>query len=272
MDFWDRFIYRPSTLPYGDGFDPTDLDFGCERAIFRSAEETTLTGWYVSAPEARHALLYCHGNAGDYRDWVYAAEPWAMRGFDCLVFDYRGYGQSEGSPSEAGLYLDTEAAWLWLAERAGQKGLQASLLGKSLGSAVAIHVAVKYVPTSLVLDSAFTSMREVIAARLPRIFRFVVPRRFESLAKVGRIACPTLIIHGTDDKLVPVCHAHTLLNRMRCSKTLRLVQGAGHNDITDYYCYDDWIADFLAAQLAFSRTYNGCSLIDTGLMSDDDST
>ena len=204
-----------------------------------------LSGWYLPAQNATHALLYCHGNAGDIRDWVHAAPPFVAAGISVLIWDYRGFGRSQGSSSEAGLYLDGEAVWSWLVERARIDGLPVSILGKSLGSAVACHLAAKNHPEGLILDSAFTSMREVVAQNVPWAPKGTIPKLFESLDFAPDISCPALVIHGGRDILVPPEQGQKIYQALGGPKEFMVIDSAGHNDISIYPEYARWILEFL---------------------------
>lgn len=241
----NQFVYRPDATFAPAGFTPSDLGLAYEEAAIETADGLALSGWYLPARDAHHALLYCHGNGGDIRDWVHAAPPFLEAGISVLMWDYRGYGRSQGAPSEAGLYLDGESAWAWLKRKAGGDGLTASILGKSLGSAVGIHLAVSDPPARLILDSAFTSMREVVALNATWLPAAALPRLFESLDLAPRIACPTLLIHGGRDELVPPSHGRRIFEALTCPKHLHVIPAAGHNDISAFSDYQRQIGDFL---------------------------
>ena len=129
--------------------------------------------------------------------------------------------------------------------RARKENVPASILGKSLGSGVATHLASKESPGSLILDSAFTSMREVIAFHVQWLPKIFIPKMFESLGRVTKITCPTLVIHGDRDDLVPPVHASRLYQNLRAPKALRTIEGASHNDIDSFSQYYHWVLDFL---------------------------
>jgi fermentation-respiration switch protein FrsA (DUF1100 family) len=245
----NQFVYRPDATFAPAGFTPADLGLTYETVTVETADGVTLSGWYLPADQPRYALLYCHGNAGDIRDWVHAAPPFLDAGCSLLSFDYRGYGSSQGQPSEQGLYLDGEAVWQWLQDRAAAEKLPASILGKSLGSAVAIHVAAQTPPASLILDSALTSMREVVAVNAPWLPQAMIPKLFESLPHVSRIICPTLVIHGRQDSLVPLTQGQLIFDALPGPKQLHIIDQAGHNDISSFPEYHQRIIQFLAAPL-----------------------
>ncbi|MGB3717904.1 MAG: alpha/beta hydrolase [Candidatus Promineifilaceae bacterium] len=241
----NQFVYRPDATFARPGFSPAALGLEYEEVSPETADGLVLSGWYLPAMEPTHALLYCHGNAGDIRDWVHAAPPFVEAGVSVLIFDYRGYGRSQGSPSEEGLYQDGEAVWSWLEKRALKEGVPASILGKSLGSAVACHLAARKQPVSLVLDSAFTSMREVVARNVPWAPPGTIPKLFESLERAPEISCPALVLHGGRDSLVPPEQGRRLFQALNGPKAMREIGPAGHNDISLYPEYQRWILEFL---------------------------
>lgn len=241
----NQFVYRPEATFAEDDFTPADLGLSFEEASIKTGDNLLLSAWYFPANNATHLLMYCHGNAGDIRDWSHAMPPFLQMGCSVLLFDYRGYGQSQGKPSEEGLYLDGEAVWRWVAKRAEEEGITAVILGKSLGSAVAIHVAAQTPPTALILDSAFTSMREIALTVTPWLPDVMLPELYESLNIVPKLTCPTLVLHGSHDTLVPLAHGQALYAAMTCPKTMRIIDGADHNNLSNYPEYDAAIHAFL---------------------------
>ena len=247
----NQFVYRPEATFAPPGLTPTALGLNYEEVRLVAADGVRLSGWYLPAPRAKHALLYCHGNAGDIRDWVHAAPPFVSAGVSVLIWDYRGYGKSRGTPSERGLILDGEAAWTWLATRASEDELPVAVLGKSLGSAIACALASKHHLDALILDSAFTSMREVISHHVPWSQTGAIPRLFESIDLASSIHCPTLVIHGGRDHLVPLEQGTRLYQALSGPKTMRVIKQAGHNDISLYTQYHRWIFNYLHDPLTF---------------------
>jgi len=242
----NQFVYRPDATFSPAGFTPAELGLAYEEVTVQTTDSVSLSGYYFPAPRATQALLYCHGNAGDIRDWAHAAPPFVESGISLLIWDYRGYGRSEGQPTEEGLYLDGEAVWRWLENRAETEGLPASVLGKSLGSAVGIHLAGKERPLSLILDSAFTSMREVVALHASWVPGSLIPKLYESLERAPQIACPTLLLHGGRDMLVPLEQGRRLFDAIQSPKVMKVLPEAGHNDISGFDEYYQAIMEFLA--------------------------
>ncbi len=241
----NKFVYRPEATFAEEDFSPTDLGLAYEEITIKTGDNLLLSAWYFPAPNPTHLVMYCHGNAGDIRDWAYAMPPFLEMGCSVLLFDYRGYGQSQGKPSESGLYLDGESVWGWVEEKAENEGITAVILGKSLGSAVAIHVAAQTPPSSLILDSPFTSMREIAMIVTPWLPDTMLPELYESLKIVPKLTCSTLVIHGRNDTLVPLAHGQELYDTMVCPKAIHIIEGADHNNLTNFPEYDKAIQAFL---------------------------
>lgn len=252
----NQFVYRPDVTFTDPGFRPVDVGLIYEEANIKTADGLRLSGWYLPAARATHALLYCHGNAGTIGDWVHVAPPLLQAGVSLLLWDYRGYGLSEGQPSEEGLYQDGLAAWKWLKRRAEQDGLPASMLGKSLGSGVVVYAATQTQPAGIILDSAFTSMREVVAGVLGGMNEgwattIDIPPLFESLVLAGQISSPALVIHGGRDMLVPLEQGRRLFETLPGRKAMKVIELAGHNDISSFPQYYQVITNFLADPAVF---------------------
>jgi len=222
-------LYFPSPTiertPASDGLTYRDLEF-------RTADGERLHGWWVQrrAPALGHALL-CHGNAGNVGDRVAHAAVLADVGFDVLLFDYRGYGRSSGTPSEQGTYRDARAALGCLLSQPEVDPARVLYLGESLGGAVALELALAEPPARLVLLSAFTSVREMGRMHYALIPTTLVPDAYPSLRLIGGLRAPLLVLHGEDDAIVPVEHGRALFEAAPEPKRLRIVPGVGHNDI-----------------------------------------
>ena len=241
----NKFVYRPEATFAAENFTPADLGLAYEDIAIKTGDNLLLSAWYLPAPDPRHVLMYCHGNAGDLRDWVHAMPPFLQMGCSMLLFDYRGYGKSQGKPSEAGLYLDGEAVWNWVAAKAEDEGVTTVILGKSLGSAIATHAAAQTPPAMLILDSAFTSMREIAMSTTPWLPDAMLPELYESLNEAPQLTCPTLLVHGRNDTLVPLSHGQQLYEAMTCPKTINIIDGADHNNLSSFPEYNAAIQAFL---------------------------
>jgi fermentation-respiration switch protein FrsA (DUF1100 family) len=193
-----------------------------------------LHAWWCPPPEwdtARGAMLYCHGNAGNLSNRADAIADWQQeRGEAILIFDYPGYGRSDGKPSEAGCYAAGEAAYDWLVENQHVAPGRLILLGRSLGGGVATHLAVQSPHRALVLISPFTSVPDMAQKQFPWLpGRWLVRNRFDNLARIEDCHEPLFIAHGTDDGLVPFTQAETLFAAANEPKYLFPMTGVGHN-------------------------------------------
>jgi uncharacterized protein len=221
------FIPRPPSV--GD-WHPHGVVF--EDAWFQAADGTKLHGWYLPHEKPRAVVLFCHGNEGNMATWATPLanlHNWA--GVAVLGFDYRGYGRSEGVPSEAGILADARAARAWLARRAGIPESQVVVMGRSLGGAVAIDLAAKDGARALVVESTFTSAPELAGAIAPWLpLRYLMRTELNSLAKIKNYHGPFLQSHGTDDRLVPFAMAKRLFAAANEPKRFVTIAGGGHND------------------------------------------
>jgi fermentation-respiration switch protein FrsA (DUF1100 family) len=221
-------VFAPSRFPAGN-WKPAGLVF--EDARFAAADGTRLHGWYVPHEQPRAVVLFCHGNAGNVALWADVLRVLHDRmGVTVMGFDYRGYGRSEGTPTEAGVLADARAARTWLARRAGIQENQIVLMGRSLGGAVAVDLATDGA-RGLVLESTFTSMPEVAHALLPWLpVRTVMQAQFNSLAKIHNYHGPLLQSHGTADRLVPYAMGRQLFKAANEPKQFVAIPGGDHND------------------------------------------
>src|SRR5688572_18430116 len=199
-------------------------------------------------PAVAHVLL-CHGNAGNIGDRVLHARLLIDAGLDVFLFDYRGYGRSEGNPDEAGTYQDARAALGALVRQGGVHAARVIYLGESIGGAVALALALEAPPLGLVLQSAFTSIRDMGGLHYPLIPRAVVPDAYPSLRRIAGLRSPLLVIHGDRDGIVPVAHGRALFEAAPGVKRIEIVRGAGHNDLLTAMgaSYGTTIADWARA-------------------------
>lgn len=204
---------------------------------FRDVEIPTedgqrLHGWWIPAPAPSlgHVLL-CHGNAGNVGDRVLHARLLVGAGLDVLLFDYRGYGRSTGSPDEQGTYRDARAARAALLRQPGTDASRLVYLGESLGGAVALALALESPPRGLVLQSTFTSVRDMGRLHYPFVPAALVPDAYPSLRRVRELRAPLLVLHGDSDDIVPLSHGQALYEAAREPKQLRVFPRLGHNDL-----------------------------------------
>ena len=212
--------------------EPADFDLKATHLDIGTEDGEHLDGWWVraSGPSKGH-VLFCHGNGGNIGDRLDNARMFANSGFDVLLFDYRGYGHSSGRPSERGTYRDARAARRALLEQAGVDAAHVLYLGESLGGAIALNLALEAPPLGLILQSAFTSVRDVAVSHYRVLPRFLVPDAYPSQRRITRLRSPLLLLHGEADDVVPVSHARALFEAAPEPKRLEIVPSVGHNDL-----------------------------------------
>lgn len=229
LSFEDSVIFQPT--PFTDAeARPDDDQF--ENAPIEASDGIHVHGWYQEAAKPVAVVLYCHGNAGNI-----AHRRWVLKLFrdylNCsiLIFDYRGYGRSEGTPSEEGILEDARAARRWLAKRAGVAESEIVLVGNSLGGAVAVDLASKDGARALVLENTFTSLPDVASSHLLGLpSRWFLKNRLDSQAKIADYHGPLLQTHGDADSIVPIKLGRRLFDAAHEPKQFVVVSGGGHND------------------------------------------
>ncbi len=175
--------------------------------------------------------MYLHGNAGNIAGRAPKVRRFLDRGYGVLLVGYRGYGGNPGAPSEQGLMADGGAALDFLAAR-GVGAAHTVLLGESLGSAVAVALASARAVGAVILEAPFTSVAEVGQRAYPFLpVRLLIEDRFDSLDRIGRVEAPLLIVHGEEDRVVPVAQGRRLLAAAKAPKQGVFLPHAGHNDL-----------------------------------------
>lgn len=232
---------------------PPGLGLAPERVEIPSTDGVTLVAWLIRAsrPAAGRWMLICHGNAGNLSDAGRPAHYAGLRalGLDLLAFDYRGYGESDGQPTERGLYDDAEAAYRYLRETLGVPPERIVIFGHSLGSAVAVELATRVPAAGLVLDGALSSVLERAQEAYPYVpVRWIARSRFASIEKIGRVGGPKLFLHARADDVVPLAHGRRLFDAAAEPRTFVALAG-GHGDafIADSAAYYGAVAALLGA-------------------------
>ena len=222
------FFYFPEK---GVDSDPADIGLAFEDVFFQASDGVRLHGWFVPG-QGEVVWLWLHGNAGNISHRLDNLKRLHDQlGVSVFLMDYRGYGRSEGRPTEAGIYRDAEAALAYLQSRTDIKQDRIVYFGRSLGAAVAVELATRHPPYGLILESAFESVSEM--ARRAHPFLPVWPflrGRYDSLAKLARVNAPLLVLHGDRDEIVPCEAGKRLFEAASGPKELSIIEGAGHND------------------------------------------
>jgi fermentation-respiration switch protein FrsA (DUF1100 family) len=243
--FQDTFIFFPSKYPDGD-WEPIGLEF--EDAWFEAEDGSKLHGWYVPAKNPRAVVLFAHGNAGNLTHRIDTLEALANRlGASVLIFDYRGYGRSGGSPSTTGILADARAARRWLASRAEISESQIVLMGESIGGAVAIHLAAEDGARGLIVENVFSSLADVGAHHYPFLpVNLVMRGDLNNVSQIGKYHGPLLQFHGDADSIVPFELGQKVFAAASEPKRFVVIAGGDHNDPRSGTAYRE-LDRFLAA-------------------------
>ena len=223
------FIYLPSP----DLVDsPSDYGLAFEDVWVTASDGPRIHGWLMKPPGAPRAwLLYSHGNAGNISGRPAIVRPLVEDGLAVLLFDYRGYGRSEGTPDEQGTYRDAEAMLAKLVERAGTPA-KVFLFGRSLGGGVSYELAVRHPELAgIITDATFTSMPAMskLVFPIPGL-SLLVRTRYDNLAKAPKVRIPRLVMHGTRDDLIPFAMGEALRDATEPPADFHAIEGGGHND------------------------------------------
>jgi len=229
MIFEESLIFFP--MRYPDGFWRTE-GLPIEDAQFDASDATRLHGWYMPHNDPRAVVLFCHGNAGNVTHRIETLRALHRRvGASVLIFDYRGYGKSEGKPNERGVLADARAARKWLAGREGIAESQVVLIGRSLGGAVAVDLAATDGAKALVLESTFTSIPDLAAHYYPWLpVRWLMRTRLDSASKIAAYHGPLLQTHGNADTTIPFEFGEQLFQAANEPKQFITLPGLDHND------------------------------------------
>ena len=228
----EDFIFFPDSFFIGD---PSAWGMPFDDVYFDTGDGLKLHGWFVPGEKAV-TLLWCHGNAGNIS---YRLDNMKLlhdkTGAGIFIFDYRGYGYSQGRPSEIGTYRDAEAALAYLHQRPDIDTDSIVIFGRSLGGAVAVDLASRHPCRGLILESTFTSLIDIF--EIPFEYRDDSELRsrfsavkYDSLAKIKKVKVPLLMFHGDRDEVVPFESGCSLFSAANEPKRFYVIEGAGHND------------------------------------------
>ncbi|MBI3574512.1 MAG: alpha/beta hydrolase [Gammaproteobacteria bacterium] len=259
--YQDQLVYFPERALTAT---PAHAGLAYEPVRFTSADGVALSGWFIPACEgpaalgvlppaalarpsaavpdaalpppsmescaARGTLLFCHGNAGNISHRLESIRQFHQLGVNVFIFDYRGYGASEGVPTEAGTYRDAEAARRYLVETRDLAPEHIVYFGRSLGAAIAAWLATQHPPRALIVESAFTSVPDFGAEIYPWLpVRLLARLRYPTREYLQSVKVPVLVIHSRDDEIVSFRHAEKLYESANSPKELLEIHG-GHND------------------------------------------
>ena len=222
-----RMLYYPMRYPGGEW--SLQQKLGAKDVSLQAAGGTKLHGWWIAGPDDGIATLHLHGNGGNITHRGLTARNITTAGSSVLLLDYRGYGKSEGSPSEKGLYADAEAAYDWIAAQ-GYAPEQIIIHGESLGTAVATYLATRRKCRGVILEAPFTSAK----AMAGRVFPVIGPLLmwgYNSIGRIKDVRAPLLIIQGDRDEVIPYEFGQKLFAAANEPKSFWTIPGGTHNDL-----------------------------------------
>lgn len=225
--FQNRLLYFPTRTLLTT---PESVGLAYEPVEFEAEDGVKLSGWFVPGDGSDRVVLFFHGNAGNISHRLESIRLFHRLGLSVFIIDYRGYGQSEGRPSEQGTYLDAEAAWRFLIDERDVEPEQIILFGRSLGAAVAAWLAEHYQPGAVILESAFTSVPDMGASQFPFLpVRWLARIQYNTLERAPYLNAPVMVIHSPNDEIVPYSHGQQIFEAASEPKKFLEIKG-GHND------------------------------------------
>jgi fermentation-respiration switch protein FrsA (DUF1100 family) len=235
--FQDQLLFQPSSRLLAT---PDDAGMSYETVTLDTDDGETLHGWWIPAPDvsretspdasAEHTLLFFHGNAGNISGRLESVQQFHQLGLNVLIVDYRGYGQSTGSPSEEGIYRDAEACWAYLTETQNVVPQDVVVFGRSMGGGAATWIASQRRPGAVILESVFTNVPDIGAHHYSFLpVRALATNQFDNEARVAEIEAPTLHIHSREDRVVPFELGRQVYEAAAEPKQFLEIEG-GHND------------------------------------------
>lgn len=230
MPLENRFIFFPDPWVAAS---PSDVGLAYEDIFLNTRDGEKINAWFVPKEGTRATMLWFHGNAGNIGHRVAQIKLYHDRWqVNQMLVEYRGYGKSSGTVSEEGTYEDGRAAIAHLFEQKGVSSGELIIFGRSLGAAVAVQMATESESAGLILESPFTSVRDMAQRHYPVIGNLLPLKiRYDSIHKIKDVHVPLLILHGDRDRIVPVQMGRQLFEAANEPKHFFPIDGAGHNDI-----------------------------------------
>lgn len=224
---------RRASMFFPERFPSGDWQNGGEDHFITTPDGVRLHGWLFRARDASSPLMiWFHGNAGNITSRAPIAAALAARGVSVLVFDWRGYGKSEGRPTEPGLYVDALAVYDYATTKLGAKRESIALYGESLGGPFTAWVALKRGARCVIIENSFPSLRELgNALYAPIPLGWTAPRAMDSMRWLNEAKLPVLVMHGKQDQIIPYRLGQSLFDGLRVPKEMLTSESAGHCEI-----------------------------------------
>lgn len=226
----EKLIYHPSSRMAED---PSSQGLYWEDVYFETSDGYALNGWYIPHDNSKHIVIFSHGNAGNISNRVYFLNLMHQAGISVFIYDYRGYGLSEGTPNEKGLYKDLQAARSYLINNKGYKPSQIVLFGRSLGGPVSAYVAGEKEVGGVVLESTFTSAPDLATEIYPFVPPGLARMNFSTLEYLNRINVPVLVMHSRNDEIIGYHHGEKLYEAANDPRRFEELHGGHNNNFID---------------------------------------
>jgi fermentation-respiration switch protein FrsA (DUF1100 family) len=228
-DIVNQFAFYPDTKT---AIPAEKLPAGVDEIFFTTGDHVRLQAYYVKNPDSDRLLIFFHGNAGNICHRLPDIIHLKNCGINVLGISYRGYGKSEGSPSEKGIYLDGAAAVDYAVRTLGYPLNRIMIFGRSIGTAVAVHISQHKDIAGLILITPLTSARAHAKAQGLGVFSFLAGDAFDNLSKIQNIRCPLLVVHGTKDEILPFSMGREIFDQASTQKSFVAIEGGGHNNLS----------------------------------------
>ncbi len=222
-------IYHPEKYPIGL-WDTSNMPLPIQDVWFEAEDGVKLHGWYVPSDEAVATLLFFHGNAGNITHRLENIFFLHHLKLNVFIFDYRGFGRSEGNPNEEGIQLDSQAAYDTVLTQPGVSLPSLFIFGRSLGGAFAAYTASRNPAAGLILESTFTNAVDMADKMMPIIPSWYISAELNTQGYVENLKIPKLFIHGTRDTVIPFTLGRELYKGAAQPKEFYSIVGAGHNN------------------------------------------
>lgn len=238
----EKLLFMPTVLAQDYQY---QFNYPFEELFLKTDEEAIINALHFKTENPKGVILYFHGNAGDLSRWGTIVEYFVAKNYDVLVIDYRTYGKSIGNLSERALYNDAEYSYKFLKEHYNESEI--TIYGRSLGSGLATYVASKHHPKQLILETPYYSMVDVAKKRFPifpvkQLIRYELP----TYKFLKQVKCRVAIIHGSNDKVIPLESAEKLYqSKSNQNIKLTVIEGGSHNNLVEFDDYHQVIDDFL---------------------------
>ncbi|EQA35153.1 alpha/beta hydrolase family protein [Leptospira inadai serovar Lyme str. 10] len=233
-----KLIFFPESLPKDFKY---SFQFPYEEIAIDLPEGEKIYALYFQAsPNPKGTILYFHGNAGSLRTWGGISEDILPNGWNLLMTDYRGYGKSRARLTELGMYEDAERWYSYLQNRIGSPEDRIVIYGRSIGTAIAVDLATKKSPRTVILETPYTTLADLAAIYYPILPSWLLSFKLDSRSKISNVSSPIHIFHGTEDEIIPFSQGNDLYKTaIKNGKKAELIriQGGSHNDLSFFSKY-----------------------------------